>query len=249
MSKETHTRREMVLGSLALALPEIEPQTTASVFTFHEVYYPKLKTDLLNLIRSGWQPVSAETFINILEGKQKIDPGLKIFLVTFDDSLASQYYQGLKTIDEVERETGWFIPAVFFIITKFNNPTAPIEETDTKSPCYNDKVHSYMTLSEVVESLKRGHNIQNHTVDHPDLTILEADKRNAQIGTAERRIEKIYKMAGVKRGVKLFAYPYGSYKNITGVIEAFGFDAAFTTRGSSLHTPSNRFTLGRFSKS
>lgn len=229
---------------------EIQPQFNADMLMYHEVSGPRFKNDMMQLLRGGSQPVSAETLIGALDGNVIIPSDMSTFHVTFDDGLTSQT-SALQAVNEIQQETGVFIPITFFVMTKFDDIPITLEELPDETPSYNDGVHKYMTKGQLVELVRQGHNVQNHTINHPtNLSQLPEGARNAEIITADQRIDALWQLAGQQRQQKLFAYPYGRYNN--GVIDTListGYQAAFTTKFDTKHTSDKRYILGRVRKS
>lgn len=226
---------------------EAEPMLNSSFLLYHEVSYYHLKNTLLGLIGQGYQPISLETLIRCLDSKQKVPQGLPTFLVTFDDGRLSQYEQGLKALEEVENETGWFVPSLFFVMTKFEDLPLPIEAIPEETPCYNDGIHQYLTKGQLIELIKRGHWVDNHTVNHPNLLNpnLSELARNADIIEGQRRIQTLWKIAGRKKTYEAFAYPFGQFRGLEDLIKSTGYHVAFSTQPTTEHSVLTRYSLGR----
>ncbi|MDO8573236.1 MAG: polysaccharide deacetylase family protein [Candidatus Daviesbacteria bacterium] len=220
------------------------PVLNSSFLIYHELDYRTLKQNLLTRLINDEQPVSPETVVNVLNGLTKIPEGLKTFMVTCDDGLASQYGAVLRATSEIEKETGWFIPVTFFIMTKFDEPQVPIEEVPESSPTYNDGRHSYLTLGQGITILQERHILANHTVDHARLNTLPEGQRNSEIATGEDRLDIIYTRAGIARTVRMLAYPEGRYSGQLEFVQQSGFDLAFSTERTTVHTSNTRFHLG-----
>ena len=222
---------------------EITIQST--FLRYHEISFLKLKTDLLNLINQGYQPISLETLIGTLDDKITIPQGLSTFFVTFDDGLASQYEQGAKALEEVEKETGWFIPVTLFAMTKFENLPLPIEEIPEETPSYNDRAHRYLTKRQLIEMIKKGHRVENHTVNHADLRRLSDGARNAEMIEGKNRIRALWKLAGREKKYSAFAYPYGIFEGQVEYVKNLNYDVAFSNLPTISHSSLNRYFLGR----
>lgn|GEM_PF-3102912 len=221
----------------------------SSFLMYHEMSYPKLKSDILSLIRRGQQPISPDTAVNVLNGVTEIPPGLQTFMVTCDDSLASQYDSVLRATEEIANETGWFVPVTFCAITKLDDPTIPIEELPDNTPMYNDGRHRYLTLGQVINLIQAGHILANHTVDHAVLPNLPDGARNAEVEVAEQRINTIYDIAQVARPAKIIAYPLGRYTGELSYIDQLGFDLGLSTIPTTRHTTQTRLYAGRIKMS
>ncbi|MEK7617315.1 MAG: polysaccharide deacetylase family protein [Patescibacteria group bacterium] len=228
-------------------LQEREVRLISSVLTYHEVNAAKMTSDVVSLIRRGYQPLSLDTFVGALRGEVEIPQGLPTFLVTCDDGLFSQYTQGLQAVDTIERQTGYFVPLTLFTMTRFEG--LPItEDLPDEVPSFNDGRHRYMNKGQLVDMLRKGHYLQNHTADHMSVTQLPEDRLRDQIEVSEGKIDLLWELAERERTVKAFAYPNGRYAGREGFIQDAGFDVAFTTAGITQHSSANPFRLGRLSR-
>lgn len=228
-------------------LKERELRLTSSVLTYHEVNAVTMTSDVVSLIRKGYQPLSLDTFVLALKGEVEIPQGLPTFLVTCDDGLLSQYTQGLQAMDNIERQTGWFVPVILFTMTRFEG--LPItEDLPDEIPSFNDGRHRYMNKGQLIDMLRRGHYLQNHTADHMSITQLSGDRLRDQIEVSEGKIDALWELAERERTVKAFAYPNGRYQGRETFIQDAGFDVAFTTVGTTQHSSTSLFRLGRLSR-
>lgn len=175
-------------------LREREIRLATSVFTYHEVSAAKMTSDVVSLIRRGYQPLSLDTFVLALKGEIEIPPGLPTFLVTCDDGLLTQYTQGLQAVDNIERQTGYFVPLTLFTMTRFEG--FPIsEDLPDEIPSFNDGRHRYMNKGQLVDMLRRGHYLQNHTADHMSVTQLSGERLRDQIEVSEGKIDALWELA------------------------------------------------------
>lgn len=217
------------------------------VLLYHEVSLNRMVSDATRLIRSGDQPISLDTFIGALNDDIDIHPDLGTFLITCDDGFVSQYNQGLDAVDIIQRQTGWFIPLTLFAMMRFEGLSHPLSELpdDTLSFWDGDPRHQYMNKGQLIEMLQLGHYVENHTVDHKSLTSLTAEQRRDQVELAEGRVDELWQLANRQRLYRTFAYPYGNYQGQEEYIAGVGFDAAFSTIGTTVHRSSQRYRLGR----
>ncbi|MFH0937265.1 MAG: polysaccharide deacetylase family protein, partial [Candidatus Daviesbacteria bacterium] len=193
-------------GISELFLP---PPLEATFLYYHDISYLKLKLDLLNLMRQWYQPISIGTLIGHFKGEQPIPKNQPVFLLTLDDGKKSQYEAVLRATEEVEKETKWFIPANFFIMTNFNEtPTSEIPYISGNTPSYDSKS---LSRDEIVDLLKQRHEVYNHTINHSKLTTLDVGKRNDEVENGEKRVDVLWDLAGRKKQYKVLAYPYGLY--------------------------------------
>ena len=234
---------------LAMLFKEQDIAFTSSVLTYHEVNAARMTSDVVGLIRQGYQPLSLDTFVAALNGDIGIPSNLRTFLVTWDDGLFSQYTQGIAAIDTIERQTGWFVPLTLFSLMRFEGLPLSIEDIPDTTPSFNDRVHRYMTKAQLVEMLSLGHYVENHTIDHIDLTRLSPEQRSTEVELGEARIDELWDAAGRERSCRAFAYPNGRSQGMADYIGSVGYDVAFTTVASTLQKSSQRFALGRLSRS
>jgi len=223
-----------------------EVSFTSSVLYYHEVTRGRITSDIIDLIKRGFQPLSLDTFIGTLNGEVDIssDP---TFLVTCDDSLLSQYTEVLPAIEAIKRETGIFVPLTFFSIMRFEDlGYKTIDEMPNDTPAFNDGTHRYMTKAHLIDILQQGHYVQNHTVHHTNLTRLTDEELKNEVRYGELRADELWKAAGLNRKGKAFAYPYGAFgRREQDYLASFGYDVAFSTAPTTNHNLSQRHRLGR----
>lgn len=254
-------RRFLALaGALAAAAAGVTPALAQDAVPFrsefrlyHEIQYAAFKSDLLNLLDGGAQPISIETIVGALNGSLTIPAGIRTFHITWDDARLSQLTDGWRAIQEVQRERGIFIPVTAFLITKFEHlPVASMADVPDDTPCYSEAgdfpgKHRYLTKAHVIELIRGGVHAGSHTVNHADLPSLGEGAMEGELVVAEQRIQGLWDLAGVRRPVKVFAYPYGHFNDrIISVLQGLRYDAAFSTIGNALHSAQERFILGRF---
>ena len=101
-----------------------------------------------------------------------------------------------------------------------------------------------LSWDEVREMARNGITFGAHTVTHPILTRVPKEVAKWEILESKLTIER-----RLKRPVRLFAYPNGEPgdfdKGIQGILEDFGFDAAFTTIHGRNRFNTDRFALRR----
>ena len=229
---------------ISLPFKEQEVKIFSRFLMYHEVTDRGMTLELISLIRAGYQPISLGTFVKALRGEITIPQNFPTFMVTCDDGLLTQYTQGLRVVANVERETGWFVPLTLFVMTRLEG-LPNIEEIPDDTPSFNDRVHSYMTKGQIIELIKKGHFVENHTIDHMDITQLSENERSLQVEGGEERINALWELAGRERTCRAFAYPYGRFRGQEKYIESLGYDLAFTTLQTTQHSSLTPYTLGR----
>ncbi len=174
---------------------------------------------LVGLIAAGYQPVTLATVDAAMAGT--IDAPKGCLLLTFDDSLLSQYLNAIPVLTELST------PAVFFAL-----------------PGFTDGVHRYMGVAELQAIASAGFEVELHTCNHPNLPLLA--RRNlpafyAELQDCRRILESI-----VGQPVDYVAYPSGAYDaTVLDTVARFGFRGAFTTRLSATLNFRGPFTLPR----
>ncbi|MDW5592903.1 polysaccharide deacetylase family protein [Conexibacter stalactiti] len=140
-------------------------------------------------------------------------------VVSIDDG----YHSNFANARPVLRRLGW--PAVL------NLKVGNLHE-----PTYG------LTDGQVKQLIADGWEIDSHTIDHPDLTTVDAATLAREIGESRRRLQKAF---GVP--VNFFCYPAGRYDDaVIAAVEQAGYLAA-TTVNPGLAEPddSARFALNR----
>lgn len=224
------------------------------ILTYHEVSKRKLIADLEPRLARGDQPVSIETVNNFFKGTVIFPEGQSFFMVTADDGKLSQFDAFSEAGVYLQSRAYMFIPANFFIMTRFEELALPIFEIPGNTPSYNDGSqyktsgikNFYMTMDMIIELIMQGHYVGNHNVNHSQPPYLSEGQRDGEVLGGDVRVEQIWKRAGFERPCKVHAYPYGNYRfGQEEYIEKAGFDFALSTDKTDRHTFSTRFRLGR----
>jgi len=83
------------------------------------------------------------------------------------------------------------------------------------------------------------HEIGAHTMDHPLLTEISAERAEKQITDSKNYLEKI-----MGKQIKMFAYPAGDFNAlIVNIVKSHGFKGARTTKDWSFDLPENDFEM------
>ncbi len=167
----------------------------------------------------GVRVISFREFFERLDDPKPFEG--KVMMLSFDDSYFSMYTRLMPLLSE------FHYPVTLFLFT------GPI----------GAKSHDSLSWRQLREMEKCGIEIQSHTVTHPDLVKLQKK------GTPESRrrlFEEIYLSKReielyLKRPVRYFAFPFGSYDQ--GVVELCryaGYERVFTTdEGPNIVTRNN----------
>lgn len=99
-----------------------------------------------------------------------------------------------------------------------------------------------VTSGQVRELIADGWEIDSHTIDHPDLTTVDAATLAREVGESRRRLQRAF---GVP--VNFFCYPAGRYDDaVVAAVEQAGYLAATTVNpGLAKPDEADRFTLDR----
>jgi peptidoglycan/xylan/chitin deacetylase (PgdA/CDA1 family) len=128
----------------------------------------------------------------------------KPVLLTFDDNYASQW-QAAQALDARGMH------GVFFVITG--------------QPGLTDDQIRYLAAE--------GHEIEAHTIHHPDLTTLSDDQLRAELTEPRAKLQAL-----TGQPVDFLAYPYGAYDNrVIAAAHAAGYRGALAAWGGESWTP------------
>lgn len=139
-------------------------------------------------------------------------------VLTFDDGYRSHLVNALPVL----RRHGW--PGVLFL------------EVKNLEPDWGLRAEQVRTL------LREGWELGSHTIDHPDLTTIDAERLEREVGESRRRLSELF---GVP--VSFFCYPAGRYDDrVIAAVERAGYLGATTTNpGLARPDRSSRFELNR----
>jgi peptidoglycan/xylan/chitin deacetylase (PgdA/CDA1 family) len=192
-------------GGLGAAAASQARSLNCPVLYTHEVPAPALlRRMLVALLAAGYRPASLASVDAALNGLA--DPPRGCSVLTFDDSLYSQYANALPVLLELG------VPAVFFAL-----------------PGFGDGVHHYMGSAELRALEDAGFEVEAHTCNHPNLVLLarrDLDAFFAELQDCKRMLEDL-----LDTPVNYVAYPMGAADAT--VIDAagrFGYHLGFTTR-------------------
>tara|TARA_R110002111_G_scaffold77918_1_gene123668 strand:- start:1332 stop:2054 length:723 start_codon:yes stop_codon:yes gene_type:complete len=167
-----------------------------AILTFHSI-------DERGTVLSFPPATFARMIREILEGDVKIcsldqllSPDTDNALaITFDDGMRSVYKNALPVLKDAN------VPSHLYLTTgyvdgKNNWPTQP-----AGAPAFE-----MMNWQEIEACAEAGMQIENHTVSHPNLCLLDQEQIEEECESADRCIEK-----QLGRRPRHFAYPYGIY--------------------------------------
>lgn len=195
------------------------------IYTFHETSEEDanlVEQTLVDNLQNDRKPITVSELARILAGKRKL-PSYKIFCMSFDDRLKSQYDHALPILNKYN------VPATFYVMS---------------SGWSGDGVHKYMEPEQLVEIAQR-HEIGCHTINHPkslpELREFNWGSYLDQIYTARKELESL-----VGKQVTTFAYPYGVFdKFVQADLVKLGYTAAVSTIRGNIQVSDIRYELRR----
>ncbi len=189
------------------------------LYTHEIVSQAVFRRFLIGLLTAGYQPTDLDTVDAAMVGS--IDPPGRCIVLTFDDSLLSQYLNAVPVLEDVG------VPAVFFVL-----------------PGFNDGVHRYMADPQLQDLANDGFQVELHTCNHANLPLLA--RRNLLAFYAELQDCRAMLQDIVGQPVDYVAYPSGAYDaTVLDTVARFGFRGAFTTQASAVLNFRRPFTLPR----
>jgi peptidoglycan/xylan/chitin deacetylase (PgdA/CDA1 family) len=183
------------------------------------VSQPVFRRLLIGLLTAGYNPISLADMDAAMSGA--VDPPTGCIILTFDDSLLSQYTNAVPVLLDIG------VPAVFFAL-----------------PGFADGVHRYMGPAELQDLSSDGFEVELHTCHHANLALLERRNLNAFYAELDDCRGILSSITGAP--VDYVAYPDGAYDaTVLDTVARFGFRGAFTTRPSSVLDYRSPYTLPR----
>ncbi|MBI2798573.1 polysaccharide deacetylase family protein [Candidatus Saccharibacteria bacterium] len=181
------------------------------------------------LAAKGYTTVSMAEAAKIISGEMTSPP--KPAVITFDDGFSAQQAAMPSLIKH-------HFKATLYLITAGERSNWCIGVERRPGNCGD----SYLNWNQIRQALATGLiEIGNHTADHSNLPVLNAELQTFEIVSAKQKLEA---MLGVP--ITTLAYPYGSFNGTTiDAVRKAGFSTAVTTISGLYQTPENIFTLRR----
>ncbi|HOG45588.1 MAG TPA: polysaccharide deacetylase family protein [Anaerolineae bacterium] len=143
----------------------------------------------------------------------------KPVVLTFDDGYADNYANAVPLLQR------YGFTGTFFIITGFLDQGA----------------EGYLTWEQAAQMQAEGMDIQAHSMTHPDLRLVGAERLQQEVQGASGAIE-----AHLGRPARFFCYPSGRYDARTlDALRNAGYWAAVTTAGGAVHATGGLLQLAR----
>jgi peptidoglycan/xylan/chitin deacetylase (PgdA/CDA1 family) len=176
-----------------------------------------LRQQFQYLADNGFTPMRLYDLSLAITNQQELPE--KPIILTFDDGYLDNYQHAYPLLTE------FGYPATFFVITDLVDQNHP----------------AYMNWEMLRELAAAGHDIENHTRTHPDLSTLTRDGMYGQISRARQRIQE-----EVGQPARYLCYPAGKYNETTlEVVEELGLWGAVTTQSGRWHGFDERYEWGR----
>lgn len=189
------------------------------LYTHEVVSQAVFRRFVVGLLGAGYQPVTLATVDAALAGVQ--DPPPNCVMLSFDDSLMSQYANAVPVLTELG------VPGVFFVL-----------------PGFADGVHRYMGPLELQALASAGFDVELHTCNHPNLPLLARRNLNAFYAELQDCRRILEGLTGLP--AEYLAYPSGAYDaTVIQAVARFGFRGAFTTRPLATLNYKNPYALPR----
>jgi peptidoglycan/xylan/chitin deacetylase (PgdA/CDA1 family) len=167
------------------------------------------------LVRNGYHGVSVPDLVEYLASGKPLPP--KPVVLTFDDGYLDNYANAFPAL----RDSGF--TGTFFIITDFVGQT------------------EYMTWEQAIEMTSSGMDLESHSLDHPDLSVLSASSLSRQMADSRAVLEK-----RLGKPVRYISYPAGRYSAaVVRAAQQAGYLGAVTTVYGESHTWGGQFELTR----
>lgn len=191
----------------------------SQAFTYHFPSPDNIESKILEMKSIGRINKSASELAMALQNRVSLPPS---YVITIDDGYSAQ-------------------ANILGILNKYS-----VKATFFYIPWDGDRVHTYLTPSQIKEISDAGHEIGSHTKNHPK-DLPEMMFRNwgdylQQVVESKRIIESI-----TGKPVRTFAYPYGRYSQALADDLANYYSGAFTTEPGSTHRLSRAMLLPRIS--
>ena len=210
-------------AALALAAPGSD--APVPVLTYHHVAAKadplyidprRFERHLAALDRAGYTPITLARAWRAWETGAQLPA--KPVILSFDDGFADQHRNAAPAL----RKRRW--PAVLFLQTN------------------RIGVRGGLSRRQVRRMLRDGWELGAHTVTHPDLTGLPAERLEEEVAGSRGELRRAFP----SEPVDFFAYPYGRHDAAAfqAVVDA-GFTGALTTRRGAAEPGDGPFTLDR----
>ena len=175
------------------------------------------ESQLTTLLANGFTPITFDDLSAYYAGRAELPP--KPVIVTFDDGYRDFYTDAFPILKKHQVKAAIFVVSGFLDYTKNYLTRAQLKEIAT---------------SPLIE-------INAHSVNHPNLTLLSLPNAVWEITESKRALENF-----LSRPVNHFAYQFGAYSQILAYeVARAGFQTAATVEFGVNQSFTGRFTLKR----
>jgi peptidoglycan/xylan/chitin deacetylase (PgdA/CDA1 family) len=182
-----------------------------------------------HLKETGYTPITMQEATEIINGKSK-GPS-KPIAITFDDGFSDQ----LKALDILKK---YSFKSTFYIIVGGKTSDYCIGAEKHNNGCGD----SYLNWDEIKKLSDSGLvEIGSHTIDHLQLSSLDANSQKFQIFESKKILEQ-----KLGKTINSFAYPYGKFNQTSiNLVKQAGYTNATTVTASEYQIPEGIFALNR----
>ncbi|VUW96615.1 Poly-beta-1,6-N-acetyl-D-glucosamine N-deacetylase precursor [Streptococcus constellatus] len=168
---------------------------------------------------AGYYTLTPEEAYKVLT-ENVLPKNKKVVWLTFDDSLKDFYTNAFPLLQKYQMR------ATNNVITSF------VDETGRED---------MLTLDQIKEMKEKGMSFEDHTVNHPDLSLSSAETQ-----TTELQDSKQYLDSNLSQNTTTVAYPSGRYSETTiQIAESLGYKMGLTTNNGLASLNDGLLTLNR----
>lgn len=182
---------------------------------------------IVDKLKHGYRFISVEELYAILKGEHHYFLPQKNIAITFDDGYLDNYEYAYPILKKYNIPFCIFIATDFMILEKMNDQNGDI-------PMMGANILSVLAKDVLCT-------IGGHTISHIKLTNFPKDQQKCEICKSVQLLEKV-----VKKPIEYFAYPYGSYDNVTlTIMNQINIKMAFAAWGGSVRKECNLLCVPR----
>ncbi|MDC3122146.1 polysaccharide deacetylase family protein [Prochlorococcus sp. AH-716-J21] len=212
-----------------------------SAITLHNINSSDYKwlASLLDYLKKDYEFIDPNDIEEALIFKKN---SKKKLLLTFDDGFSSCFDICQKILNPRKIKALFFIPTSFIDLKNkesFDFCQKHFYPNSVINQKYN-REYDALSLDQILVMIKYGHIIGGHTLNHPNLALLNEDELFNEITLSANKLESI-----LKSKLLFFAFPFGSLDSINSrsfLIAKKRFKYCFTNiRGGLSESPSKYF--------
>lgn len=182
------------------------------------------------LAKAGYQPVSAERFVEWLDGGSVLNVP-RPFVLTFDDGYAGIHEHAWPLL----RELGW--PATVFLVAGLVGN----HDRWMQSPGATRPLTPLLNEAQIAEMAAGGWSFHSHSMHHRSLTALTGDALIEEVAGSRERLRAL-----LGTPADFFAYPYGHHDSqVVAAVRTAGYRAAFSVQPGFNRRHVDRYRIRR----